>query len=140
MLLVPWAFNQAATFHAVTDRKAGGIRGKQPPGFRLDRPDPHRPKDGNGQAFHVTRRNVDDEVSDLPTGAGFQVLADSADMPPVNIGRGWLQDVPCFAHEVTQGQRQRVPPRFGVAALALFRRLREYELICRQAPGKWLRD
>lgn len=48
--------------------------------MRVGNPFPCRPENAYGQAFHMPRGDVDDEVANLPRRNGLQMLADGVEV------------------------------------------------------------
>ena len=80
-------------------------------GHVLRPPFPRGPEDRSAQALHRARRNVDQEavvdlaiVQNLAFRDRLQMGAQEFDMPAVDVGLGWLDDVPRALDERRQRQ------------------------------------
>ena len=93
-LPIPFRLNQSTTRHRVADYQVAFVRGAQPTHSRLIDPRPGWPEDAHSQRLRRTRGDVNDEVEDVATADGFEVLAHGVDMSAMHEFRGWLDYMP----------------------------------------------
>jgi hypothetical protein len=74
--------------------EVGGVGGEEPPPLRREDPFPRRPEDADRQALHVPRRDVDQQVPNLPPRDGGKVLAEGVEVRAVDELRAGLDDGP----------------------------------------------
>src|SRR4051794_19366578 len=72
--LIPRALNQPTTAYFIADGQRSAVPQKHPPPLRPPNPLPRRPKDRHKQAFHVARRDIDQQAPDLTAADCFQML------------------------------------------------------------------
>ncbi len=92
----------------IAQAEALGVAGIEPPPLGPPDPFPAWPEDADRERLHVPRRDIDQQVPNLPIRDGFQVLAKSIDVPAGHKRRGRLQDRPGLPDERAQAARSQL--------------------------------
>jgi hypothetical protein len=97
--LIPDGADDRARVDGVADREVFAVAREDEALRGIVQPIPRRPEDRDAQALHMPRRNVDDQVLDLPTRDRLEMLGDRVDVPIPDQRRPGFDEPPTLANE-----------------------------------------